>query len=162
MDKICVSCRAFKIDDGDDIGSCQLHPPIAVSDCFMFPGVHPHAWCLDWQPKERERAETPMPLAALSDFDQFWAAYPKKKKVNDARKAWKTTAKERPPLPKVLAALPAAHASLDWTKEDGQFIPYPASWLRAGQWADVPTETKPSVFEEFLARGDVGMVEEDL
>lgn len=59
MEKLCAHCRAFKIDDGDDIGSCQLHPPVAVSDSFMFPGVHPLAWCLDWVPKEKPRSEQP-------------------------------------------------------------------------------------------------------
>lgn len=52
--KTCSTCRAYKIDDGDMAGSCQLHPPILVGDGFMFPGVHPLAWCLDWQAGRRE------------------------------------------------------------------------------------------------------------
>lgn len=52
MIRSCLTCQAYKVDDGDDLGSCQLHPPVLVGDGFMFPGVHPLAWCLDWQPKE--------------------------------------------------------------------------------------------------------------
>lgn len=67
MDKICLTCRAFNVDDGDVIGSCQLHPPIPIGDCFMFPGVHPYAWCLDWQPKERPLIEKKQGKRAWSD-----------------------------------------------------------------------------------------------
>lgn len=49
---VCMTCKAFKIDDGDSIGSCQLHPPVLVGDGFMFPGVHPLCWCLDWQARQ--------------------------------------------------------------------------------------------------------------
>jgi hypothetical protein len=52
--RTCSTCRAYKIDDGDEAGSCQLHPPILVGDSFMFPGVHPLAWCLDWQKGQHE------------------------------------------------------------------------------------------------------------
>lgn len=53
----CVTCRAFLVDDGDEMGSCQLHPPIPIGNVFMFPGVHPLAWCLDWQRKENQEAQ---------------------------------------------------------------------------------------------------------
>lgn len=49
---VCMTCKAFKIDDGDSIGSCQLHPPVLVGNGFMFPGVHPLCWCLDWQARQ--------------------------------------------------------------------------------------------------------------
>lgn len=65
-------------------------------------------------------------------FDEFWKAYPKKVAKGDAAKAWKQTARKRPAMPELLAALEAAKAG--W--RDRQFIPYPASWLRAERWAD--------------------------
>lgn len=52
----CMTCQAFLVDDGDDIGSCQRHPPICVGNSFLWPGVHPLAWCLDWQRKDTEEA----------------------------------------------------------------------------------------------------------
>jgi hypothetical protein len=39
-------------------------------------------------------------------------------------------------LPKVLETLAALKASGDWQKDNGQFIPHPASWLNAGGWDD--------------------------
>ena len=36
----------------------------------------------------------------------------------------------------MVKALELAKNSNDWKKEDGQFIPYPATWLNRGQWKD--------------------------
>jgi hypothetical protein len=70
------------------------------------------------------------------DFEQFWRAHPRKVKKGDARKAWAQTAAIRPPLDALLAALEAAKRCEQWRKDAGQFIPYPATWLRAEQWED--------------------------
>jgi hypothetical protein len=70
-------------------------------------------------------------------FDEFWKAYPRKKKKGDARKAWQQTAPIRPPLEKLIRAVIVARATKDWTKDDGEFVPYPATWLRAECWEDV-------------------------
>jgi hypothetical protein len=71
-----------------------------------------------------------------NEFEEFWVRYPLKKKKGDALKAWKQTGKKRPPLGALLAKLDALKASGDWTKDGGQFIPYPATWLRADGWED--------------------------
>ena len=72
----------------------------------------------------------------LSGFDLFWAAYPKRKAKGDAMKAWQQTAKHRPPIEEILAAIETQRQSDDWWKDSGQYIPLPASWLRAWRWAD--------------------------
>ena len=66
---------------------------------------------------------------AVTDFDRFWAAYPRRTAKFDAQKAW---SKLNPPIDEVLAALEWQRQ--EWT--DPQFIPYPATWLRAGRWMD--------------------------
>ena len=49
----CGTCRAFLAYDGDPVGSCQLHPPVPTDHAmWLFPPVHPDAWCLDWQPRD--------------------------------------------------------------------------------------------------------------
>lgn len=72
----------------------------------------------------------------LSDFDLFWECYPKKKAKLDALKAWKQTESIRPDIEKILAAINAQSDSDDWSRNGGQYIPYPASWLRDGRWDD--------------------------
>lgn len=87
------------------------------------------------------------------EFEIFWNCYPKKAGKKAAQKAFQH-AQDRPRIDDLLAAIHRAKASPQWAKDGGQFIPHPATWLNRGQWADVPTETKPTVFEEFLARGE--------
>jgi hypothetical protein len=66
------------------------------------------------------------------DFLQFWDEYPRHKKMKDAWKAWQQT---NPPLSVVLESLAEHKKSQDWRRGQ-QFIPYPATWLRAEQWDD--------------------------
>ena len=74
--------------------------------------------------------------AKLSDFDLFWEIYPRRQKKGDAVKAWAQTETIRPPIEEILAAIHQQQTTEQWRKDGGQFIPLPASWLRAWQWAD--------------------------
>jgi hypothetical protein len=72
------------------------------------------------------------------EFDRFWIIYPRKKSKIDAFKAWNDI-KPKPTeefTSMVIAKLLILKRSDEWSKEEGQFIPYPASWLRAGGWDD--------------------------
>lgn len=77
-------------------------------------------------------------ISAIDDgFLEFWNAYPKKKNKGDAEKAWK---KIKPPIDDVINALKWQKETRDWQKQDGQFIPYPASYINASGWLDEPAE----------------------
>jgi hypothetical protein len=69
------------------------------------------------------------------DFDVFWKAYPKKKNKDKALEYW-IKKKNKPPIAEILAKLEEQIKSNDWTKDDGQFIPYPGSYINAGGWHD--------------------------
>lgn len=71
-------------------------------------------------------------------FAKFWEAYPRKVKKPDALRAWKQTAKERPPIDELLAHL----IGRTWG-DDPQFVPHPASFLRGHQWNDSPLIASP-------------------
>lgn len=71
-----------------------------------------------------------------SDFESFWSEYPKKKSKGDAEKAWKAINPNEHLVGKILQAVQSAKTSIDWLKNDGQFVPYPASWLRDKGWLD--------------------------
>lgn len=74
----------------------------------------------------------------MERFEAFYKAYPKHKSRGDAEKAWKTLKPDDALLAKIMSALDVAKKSQDWLKDGGQFIPYPATWLRAKGWADEP------------------------
>lgn len=74
--------------------------------------------------------------AQLRDFAAFWAAYPRKMGRKAALEAW--LAVHKPPLEALLAALQEQAASAQWQREQGRFIPAPATWLGQARWTDRP------------------------
>lgn len=86
--------------------------------------------------KDRELDKVSLSLGGPGGFDKFWQAYPKKRSRGDAEKAWRTLKPTTELSGRILAALHRAKTSPDWVKEGGQFIPYPATWLRAQGWDD--------------------------
>lgn len=69
-------------------------------------------------------------------FSEFWAAYPRKVAKEDARRAWEKLAP--PPILREMIAVAIARQreTLQWTKGEGQFIPYPATWINGQRWHD--------------------------
>jgi len=74
-------------------------------------------------------------VSVVSDFDTFWSAYPRKVGKGAARKSFEKAIKKTD-LKTILDAVEAQRQSLQWTREDGQFIPHPATWLNQERWAD--------------------------
>lgn len=70
------------------------------------------------------------------DFLVFYNSYPRKKKKDDALKAWKQRNGDRPELSIILSSINRQKSTPGWKKDGGQYIPYPASWLRSGSWED--------------------------
>jgi hypothetical protein len=69
-------------------------------------------------------------------FNLFWLAYPKKKSKGQAEKAWAKIKLSEQLFNVIIDALRRATTSVEWTKEVGQYIPYPATWLNAKGWED--------------------------
>lgn len=84
-------------------------------------------------PEER-RKETEQ--SVLQAFDIFWNAYPKKLAKGDTQKAWKKLKVDSSLLDTILMAIEKQKQSTDWQKEEGKFIPYPATWLNGRRWED--------------------------
>lgn len=69
-------------------------------------------------------------------FNRFWMAYPRKSGKGSAKKSWRRIAPDEALFQKIMAALEAAKQCKDWKKEQGQYIPYPATWLNQERWED--------------------------
>ena len=84
-------------------------------------------------------------------FSEFWTAYPRKQAKDKAYAAWKAIRPDRAVLDVMKAAIARQRTSPDWTKDAGQFIPHPATWLRGGRWKDEDAAASaPSVAAAFL------------
>ena len=80
--------------------------------------------------REEKRRDKEQPL-----FETFWKAYPKKVAKPDALKAW-VKAKINGDFEKVLQALERYKQSDQWTKDEGKFVPHPATWLNKRRFED--------------------------
>jgi hypothetical protein len=69
-------------------------------------------------------------------FGRFWAAYPKRKSKARAFKAWMKLKPSEQLVATIIAAIERATTSVQWTKEHGTYIPYPASWINDHAWED--------------------------
>ncbi|MFH1730161.1 MAG: hypothetical protein ABIF82_00740 [Planctomycetota bacterium] len=69
-------------------------------------------------------------------FDAFWDQYPKKVAKATALRAWTKLAPAPALIETIVSALAYWSGSEDWQKDDGRFIPYPATWLNARRWED--------------------------
>jgi hypothetical protein len=78
---------------------------------------------------ERERVTAEL-------FAEFWTAYPRKRAKDEALKAFSRRKPDRELLAAMLAALAKQSASEDWQRDEGKFIPYPATWINGGRWLD--------------------------
>lgn len=77
-------------------------------------------------------------LVNLDGFDAFYAAYPKRKNPQEAKKAWAKLAPDASVQQQILAALSWQRRLPDWVKDGGQFVPFPATYLNNRRWEDEP------------------------
>jgi hypothetical protein len=102
------------------------------------------------QPKKQAK-----PAQDNTAFDTFWKAYPRKVAKPNALKAWNSK-KLNESIDIILASLERWKASRDWTKDGGQFIPHPATWLNREGWNDeVSVNAKMAASAECIRDDDV-------
>jgi hypothetical protein len=71
-----------------------------------------------------------------SRFTEFWGIYPKKIGKKAAYTAWKRIKVTAELHDKMLAAIHVQKTGAQWHKDNGQYIPNPATWLNQGRWDD--------------------------
>lgn len=71
-----------------------------------------------------------------SMFDLFWQTYPKKRNKVTAKKAFIKINPDAELFKRMIESLHVFKRSNDWRKNQGQYIPYPSSWLNGRRWED--------------------------
>lgn len=95
-----------------------------------------------------------MPAELQTRFDRFWDAYPKKRSKGDAEKAWRKLRPSEQLLSRMLTAIATAKTSPDWRRDNGQYIPFPASWLNSAGWDDEMVVSSSGAQSLLLPMGD--------
>lgn len=91
-----------------------------------------------------ESSPDTVPAAQIeTDFEEWYSAYPRKKKPGTARPAY-TNARKKATKDELLNGAVALARLVKAQGGDTTFTPYPASWLNAEQWRDEePEERNP-------------------
>jgi hypothetical protein len=80
-------------------------------------------------------------LEDIYAFDEFWTAYPKKKAKEAAKKAWLKLKPDESLGKEIIQAVLESAKTQDWLKENGKYIPYPATYLNGKRWEDERNDT---------------------
>lgn len=78
----------------------------------------------------------PNPADRACLFDEFWTAYPKKAGKKDARRVWEKLSPSRDLAVEIIQGLMRWRKSEQWCKDEGRFVPYPATFLNGERWKD--------------------------
>ena len=91
--------------------------------------------------------------SSVSDrFHLFWEVYPRKVAKQDAIRAFEKLDPDTSLLTAMLNALRMQKGSPEWAKDHGQFVPYPATWIRGRRWEDEIESLKGSLTQAELHR----------
>lgn len=85
-------------------------------------------------------------------LERFWPAYPRKVAKPKALRAWEKLQPDDALVEEMLVALEQQKHSTQWTKDGGEFIPHPSTWLNQRRWED---QLEPEVkANEHASRAD--------
>lgn len=91
--------------------------------------------------------------SSTNGFEDFYAEYPRKVGKQSALNAWNKINPDKELKTTILANLRNQKANNhQWTKDNGQFIPHPATWLNGRRWEDECSRngnqlTQPSMYQ---------------
>lgn len=71
-----------------------------------------------------------------SEFESFWKAYPRKVGKGNAWRAWQKLKPNKSLHEKILDSVIAHSSDAQWEKDDGQYIPHPATFLNQRRFDD--------------------------
>jgi hypothetical protein len=80
-------------------------------------------------------------------FEEFWNLYPKKQGKQKALDAWNKLEIGDELLVVILKAVASHSQSQQWVKDNGQYIPLPATWLNQKRWEDQLEAAVSSVYK---------------
>ena len=83
--------------------------------------------------ENRLKTSSALSLVVSDNFDVFWNLYPKKVGKDAAYKSWQKT---KANIDDVIQAIQWQKQSEQWKRENGKYIPNPATYLNQGRWKD--------------------------
>lgn len=75
-------------------------------------------------------------------FNEFWSEYPKKINKKGCYTSFKRIKNLKNEMPLIMSALSKLKKTQQWTKDNGQFIPNPQTFINQERWKDEHIETR--------------------
>lgn len=97
-------------------------------------------------------------------FDRFWTVYPRHVAKPNARKAFDKLNPDDGLLETMILAIEQQKRSDQWTRDNGQYIPHPATWLNQRRWEDetLAASQKKAVIAQDYDQRDYTEVQDEL
>lgn len=83
-----------------------------------------------------KKSDNTVKEAQAENFERFWRSYPRKTAKQDALKAWLRIKPDEELAQRILFSLEQNKKSEQWQRDNGRYIPYPATWLNGRRWED--------------------------
>ena len=88
----------------------------------------------NFEAKAKAKAESENQL--LKNFELFWSVYPNKKSKKTAFEKFKRIDFKKTSFESIMISLEKQKQSDDWTKNGGQYVPMPQTWIFNERWTD--------------------------
>jgi len=115
------------------IMKCQAdirNPDIMINDVIK-PPIVPHL-----EKPKRQKRISELSKDQLESFMRFWEVWPKHVAQADAEKAWLKISPTNGQVEIICHAVEKWKTTPKWQENNGEFIPYPATWLNGKRWRD--------------------------
>lgn len=141
ISNLVCSCRRCNLEKGDRTpDEAGMQWPVINGDRAgnKKPLPKQHETVTSPLPREEKRREdtNKPPLPPKGEFERFWKAYPRKVGKDAAQRAFDKRRPTAALVDDMVAAIERQCRSDAWTKDGGQFIPHPTTWLDQGRWND--------------------------
>lgn len=88
-------------------------------------------------------------------FERFWSVYPRHIAKQNAKKSFDKLNPDDELLEVMIRAVNEQKKTDQWTKDNGQFIPHPATWINQKRWEDESVPAKSAVVKVLPAQSYV-------
>ena len=136
--RIAAQARWAKQNDASECKTMQVHSGASDAEiCIASASENKN------KNKDIDNKHKP-PISPL--FADFWKAYPKHQDRQGALKAFEKLKPDQELLDQMIKSINAWKQSEHWTKDGGQYIPMPTTWLNRRRWEDElpkPEQYKP-------------------
>lgn len=117
---------------------------------ISFVNINTYKSCLDpnryGEEEEEEKKEVDTTSTSLKNnisvyndknFVEFWSRYPNKAGKYSAFKAWVKLSPDNGLIERIMQSLDQHIASDQWQRDNGKYIPHPATWLNQKRYDDI-------------------------